>query len=90
MIELLDQSRVLITGASGLIGINLIKHIHQIASTCQIIALGHSVEKAKRVQLTKTISYDTQLNPLYAGIGAIEAMWELSLFCSQCHFIGIS
>ena len=48
MNERLDRTRVLITGASGLIGINLIKHIHEIAPACQIIALVHSLEKAKR------------------------------------------
>lgn len=48
MYKLLDQARVLITGASGLIGINLVKYIHEIAPTCQIIALVHSLEKAKR------------------------------------------
>ena len=49
MNKLLNQARVLITGASGLIGINLIRYIREIAPACQIIAFVHSLEKAKRV-----------------------------------------
>jgi len=45
----LGQSIVLITGATGLIGSNLIFTIHRLAPSCQIIALVHSMEKAKRV-----------------------------------------
>lgn len=89
MYKLLDQARVLITGASGLIGINLIKYIHKIAPTCQIIAFVHSLEKAKRVMLAKTILHIAQKNCCMLE-SRDRAMEGLSLFCPQCYFIEIS
>lgn len=47
MTELLQKANVLITGASGLIGQNLIRYIHKIAPSCHLIAIVHSMEKAK-------------------------------------------
>lgn len=49
MTDLLQNANILITGAAGLIGQNLIRYIHKIAPSCHIIAIVHSMEKAKQV-----------------------------------------
>lgn len=49
MTDMLRNANVLITGASGLIGQNLIRYIHKNAPSCHVIALVHSIEKAKQV-----------------------------------------
>lgn len=49
MTDLLQNANVLITGASGLIGQNLIRYIQKIAPSCHLIAIVHSMEKAKQV-----------------------------------------
>lgn len=48
MFDYLHHATVLITGASGLIGQNLIRYIRKQAPTCQIIAVVHNMEKAKK------------------------------------------
>lgn len=49
----LENSNILVTGATGLIGKALIATIHNIEPSCHIIALVHSMEKAKRYFMEK-------------------------------------
>lgn len=48
MREFLQGADVVITGAAGLIGKTLIRHIHGQVPSCHIIAVVHSLEKARR------------------------------------------
>lgn len=45
----LNNANVLITGATGFIGRNLVAHILKTVPTCRIIAVAHSGEKAKKL-----------------------------------------
>lgn len=49
MLERSENASVLITGATGLIGSNLVLYLHKNAPSCQIIGIVRNVEKAKRI-----------------------------------------
>lgn len=49
MDKVLSNAVILVTGAAGLIGQNLALFIHSIAPSCRVIAVVHSMEKAKAV-----------------------------------------
>lgn len=50
----LKNATILITGASGLIGRNLISSIHGIAPSCRVIGMVHSLSKARKVLTEET------------------------------------
>lgn len=57
MIEELQNKTILITGATGLIGRNLICHIHEHEPSCRIVALVRSIEKARSIFSDNWLQY---------------------------------
>lgn len=57
MIKELHNKTILITGATGLIGRNLICHIHEHEPSCRIVALVRSIEKARSIFSDNWLQY---------------------------------